>query len=57
MGSVNFVKLKRKNYYSFIIIKNALNAIFFEKKLQKFNKHGKGERGGKHLGWQRKMKL
>ena len=57
MGSVNFVKLKRKNYYSFIIFKNYLNAFFFEKKLQKFSKHGKGKRDGKHLGWQRKMKL
>ena len=28
-GSANFEKLKLKNYYSFIILKNPLNAVFF----------------------------
>ena len=30
-GSANFEKLKLKNYYSFIILKNPLNAVFFKK--------------------------
>ena len=29
-GSANFEKLKLKNYYSFIILKNLLNAVFFK---------------------------
>ena len=29
--SANFEKLKLKNYYSFIILKNPLNAVFLKK--------------------------
>ena len=33
-GSANFEKLKLKNYYSFIILKNPLNAVFFKKNFE-----------------------
>ena len=33
-GSANFEKLKLKNYYSFIILKNPLNAVFLKKNFE-----------------------
>ena len=33
-GSVNFEKLKLKNYYSFTILKNPLNAVFLKKNFE-----------------------
>ena len=33
-GSANFEKLKLKNYYSFIILKNPLNAVFVKKNFE-----------------------
>ena len=49
-GSEHFEKLKLKNYYTFIILKNPLNAVFFKKKLWKFNEREKGKGEGIRLG-------
>ena len=54
MGSVNFVKLKRKNYYSFIIFKNYLNASFFEKSFKNSVNMGRGKEMENILGGREK---